>query len=301
MNNYSALIAAAALASPIAIAHADSSGAAPQITLEVLQVDDNGVTQNGWKATLSNAGTSEWTWGTTGWTDLTQSGPTSWFTLDANGDWTMNQDWNWAKQGWFNLDLDDQGTGGNLDPYINYAMAVKNTSAGSLIFNQSVIAPVSPTLSGANLVKASVSGGLTDATGNGVRINPAPRSGIPQDGDGTDELQLFLLSSDGLTWSNAGVDVGLPETEAGAPNSYTYGVYHDGYLTPVGGPIGAWNWMQLRTRFSLTGNDDTAAINGYAFITADTPGPQPVPEADSYAFLAIGMGLVGLLARRRSA
>lgn len=236
-----------------------------------------------------DSGSSSWTWGS-----LTTSA-TPWFSQDSNGDWAMTKAWDWSdSQNNFAISIAAGDVNGNLDPFINYKISVKNNTPGLKTFQQVVTAPISPTISGLNQVRASVSGGTTDATGDGVSITPAPNRN--QDANNGNELQLFLLNNSNNfsasgSYINAGVDVGGAETDGGPPNSFTYGAYAEG---PIAGPLGSWNFMQTRTRFTLTGNGDSAVINGYANITA-------VPEAKTYAMMLVGLGLIGFtVVRRRS-
>lgn len=292
---------AAALAAALGMAAApaalaSSVSVSPIIELEAWELDAAGNKIAGWKAELTNGSTREWTFSSAlgHWDDGATLNTDEWFAIDgATGAWSMTHDWNWSKAGNFDLTLDDANNTGNLDPFLTYGMSVKNNSGGLRTFQKTVTAPVSPGITGPNTVRASVSGGLTDATNDGVSITPAPNR--PQDGDGVAELQLLLLNDTNANWNsatNAGVDVGLAQTFSGAPFSYTYGAYQDGFGPAVDGPSGAWHWMQVRTRFTLTGNGDTAAINGYAEIT-------PVPEPSAYAMMLAGLGLVGGIAMRR--
>ena len=285
---------ALALASTIglaSIAQASSTIASPVLEFEVF-------TQNqaaGWKVNLSNDGTREASWnsGTSSWDwGISTTSATPWFNQNSNGDWAMTHNWVWSDTGKnFEVTISANDVYGNLDPFINYTMSVKNNSAGDKTFQKIVTAPIVPTLSGANVVRASVSGGLTDATGNGVTITTKPNR--DQDTNNGDELQLFLLSTtnnfNAGNYTNAGVDVGGTVTHVGSSNSFAYGSYNDG---PIAGPVGSWNYMQTRTRFNLTGDGDTAVIVGYAEISA-------VPEAKTYGMMLAGLGLIGFVVRRR--
>ena len=49
--------------------------------------------------------------------------------------------------------------------------------------------------------------------------------------------------------------------------------------------------------------DGTSAVNAWmdgSTLHLSAVAAAPIPEADTYAFMALGMGLVGLLARRRN-
>ncbi len=54
-------------------------------------------------------------------------------------------------------------------------------------------------------------------------------------------------------------------------------------------------------RFIVSGNITGTLGGSYGGVLQAYPVSAPVPEADAYLFMALGMGLVGLLARRRKA
>jgi hypothetical protein len=170
------------------------------------------------------------------------------------------------------------------DPSILYAIGVVDFGAPSVFgfsFTTPIIFSAVP-----NLVDASVSGGLTDATGNGVTITPTLTN---DDLDLFLELQVAELSTGG-PYVNMGVDVG--PTVSGGPGAsgalYTYGAFLAG---PQPGPIGAWSSLRVRVGFSLTGGNDAAALTGFAQI---------VPEPSSMALAGIGAAaLVWQVVRRR--
>ena len=172
-------------------------------------------------------------------------------------------------------------TGGNLDPFLTYGYAVVNNTNFTQTYTATYTSPIVPGVTLPNFVRATISGGLVDGNGNGVTLGLAPGAGT---------TQTFSLSNDGgLTFVNAGVDVGSPETEFGASGSFLYGLYG----TPtVAGPLGSWTHMRLETRFTLTGGGDVAAIGGYAEIL-------PIPEPSEIAFMLSGHALAGVIARRR--
>jgi hypothetical protein len=269
-------------------AQAEPTSMTPVFTMEVANPTKL------WRATLSaNGSTTESRLaGDSAWT-LESSDSIAYFTPGGDGSWTMSQDWDWNRAA-FTFHIDSGATVGNLDPFLAYGFVATNLTGGLLSFEHAVTAPVVPTVSGPNLVRASVVAGVTDATGNGVTLAPTPTH--TQDSDGNPELQLFLLgSSNNFTsgYANAGVDVGtvLAQPASGVGTSYAYGPFAAG---PVAGPTGSWNFMQLRTAFSLTGNNDIAVVTGFAEIT-------PIPEPEAYALMLAGLGLVAFAARRRRA
>ena len=161
------------------------------------------------------------------------------------------------------------------DPSIAYGITVTDFGAPSVFgffFTTPIILGASPTV-----VNSSISGGLTDFTGNGVTITPTAAF-----------LQLADVS---LPVTNMGVDIGPAVTGGpGLPGAlYGYGPFATGLLP---GPAGPWGTLSVTVGFSLSGGADIASLTGFAQI---------VPEPSSVCMLA--MGALGLLyfARRRRA
>jgi hypothetical protein len=163
------------------------------------------------------------------------------------------------------------------DPAISYTIGVTDFGAPSVFgffFLSPIVVGALPTS-----VDASVTGGLTDFTGNGVTITPTA---------------AFLQIADvGAPTTNMGVNVGGPVSGGPGPSGalYAYGPFSDG---PQPGPAGPWSTLSVTIGFSLSGGADSAALNGFAQIVE-------VPEPSSVCMLA--MGALGLLyfARRRRA
>jgi len=156
---------------------------------------------------------------------------------------------------------------GNLDsdPSISYAIGVTDFGAPS-IFGFLFGTPIVPT-GPATTVTASIVGGLTDFTGDGVSLSPTAAK--------------VQTSSVGFPITPMGVDVGDPAVHGpGAPGAlYPYGSFADG---PDPGPSGMWTFLSTSSTFSLTGGGDSAALTGFASVVTAT-----VPDG--------GIGLLGVL------
>lgn len=172
---------------------------------------------------------------------------------------------------------DEVGISGVLDPdpSIGYGITVTDFGAPSVfafVFSTPIILGASPTV-----VSSSISGGLTDFTGNGVTITPTAAF-----------LQIADVS---LPVTNMGVDIGPAVSGGpGIPGAlYGYGPFA---LGPLPGPAGPWGTLSVSVGFSLSGGADIASLTGFASIVE-------VPEPSSVCMLA--MGALGLLffARRR--
>ena len=173
-----------------------------------------------------------------------------------------------------------QNVAGHGDPDLIYAVSANNNSALSQTYTFNVGEAIVPPVSTGNTTYADISGAMTSRSGGAATITPVNASGIQQ----------FQLSSDGgLTFVNAGVDVG---PSASAVGSSTYGLYS---ATNLNGPEGqTWNYMQLVSTFTLTAKS-AASLTGYASISSVTPVPEPLEGA----MLLMGLAMLAPLARRR--
>jgi len=164
----------------------------------------------------------------------------------------------------FLAEMELHGIAGKGDPELAYSITVKNSTGRTQTYTISADETIVPPLGGANSVFASIKGDVTTTSG-ALTVN---------------QSQSFDLWA-GATQQNAGVNLSSP----GTADSYFAS-------TSAAGPVGNWDYMMLSTSFTVSGGKGTVAIDGYASIT-------PVPEADSYAMLLAGLGLVGFIARRR--
>jgi hypothetical protein len=176
-----------------------------------------------------------------------------------------------------------QNVAGHGDPDLIYAVSAVNNSNLTQTYTMTVGEAIVPTVSGANITYADISGGLTSRSGSGsgtttTTIEPINPSGIQQ----------FQLSADGgATFVNAGVDVGPTASTVGTSG---YGVYA---ATNANGPVGqTWNYIQLVSTFALSAKS-AASLTGFASIT-------PVPEPIEGAMLLLGLALLVPLIRHRN-
>lgn len=164
------------------------------------------------------------------------------------------------------------------DPSIAYALTVTDFGA-STTFSFQFGTPIVPTGS-PNVVAASLSGTLTDTTGNGVALTPVGST-----------VQTAAVN----TSTNLGVDLGTAASHSGTtqpPLSYAYGPFGAG---PIAGPgPGPWTSLFVHTVFTLSGDGDLASLAGSASINELS---QPVPEPGLMALMAVGLGV--MLGHRR--
>jgi hypothetical protein len=145
-------------------------------------------------------------------------------------------------------------------------------------------ASILPPINGPTVVSASLTGTLTDATGNGVSITPtvADSSG---DADGVAEI-LLALAGDGVSFVNLGVDVGPASSTEGAYGPFTAG--------PQAGPAGSFTFLRAQLSFMLSGGGDSASLTGVVTIE-----PAPVVPLPAAVWLLVA-GLPLAMLRRRS-
>lgn len=167
------------------------------------------------------------------------------------------------------------------DPSIAYGIAVTDFGAPStfmFLFSTPIVPTGFP-----NQVNASLVGGLTDFTGNGVSITPTGA--------------FVQTSSLGLPITSMAVDVGTAFAAGpGNPGAlYPYGAFSAG---PIPGPgPGPWTVLQTLTDFKLSGGGDIAVLTGFAQIVT-----APVPEAGTGgSVLLLGTLAAGYWRRHRAA
>lgn len=178
------------------------------------------------------------------------------------------------------------------DPQIIYASSVIDFGAPStfgFIFSQGIVATAAP-----GTASHTYSASTTDGDGNpltgSVTVTPvAPPVGIPVDSDGTPEVSVYTLSTNGgVTFLNAELDLG--PLFVGGPGSDSHGPFNP---ASVAGPAGSGSYdvMRVDVNFSLTGGNDAYAFTGAALIEA--------PEPALVATLGLGLAGLALHARRR--
>ncbi|HAF00857.1 MAG TPA: hypothetical protein DCO68_05610 [Methylophilaceae bacterium] len=165
---------------------------------------------------------------------------------------------------------------GHGDPDISYAYSAVNNNTYNQTYTFAIGEAIVP-VSSSNNVHADIAGALTAKGGGTATISPF---GV------NTTIQQFELSADnGLSFTNAGVNVGPSFSVNGTNN---YGVYANDAVGPTGQ---TWNYMQLVSKFTLSGNS-RASLVGFASIV-------PVPEPESYVMFLAGLGLLGFISRRR--
>jgi hypothetical protein len=175
------------------------------------------------------------------------------------------------------------------DPILSFGGAVIDFGAPSS-FSFSFVLPLSPLINNPSIVSDSFAGVATNASGPGVTITAlAPPVGIPQDGDGITEVQVYTLSDDGgATWKNVGLDQ-MPTTVVplGVGGSAVVGPFSGGPIATI--PGGPWTHMRADVNFQLSGGGDLFAFNGSKVL---------VPEPGSFGLLLLVMTACAACRRR---
>ncbi len=190
------------------------------------------------------------------------------------------EDWYYYQPGEFELRLNEVVF--DPDPVITYNFAFIDfggPSAFQLVFSQNILATAAPGSASHNMAGAS-------ATGASLTAN-APLLAIPVDSDGTPEIAVYTLSTNGgVTLLSAGMDLG---PSAAIPIAGVYGPFAEG---PIGGPAasGSYDHMRIDISFGLGGSNQAFTASGLATIEEQAPEPA--------AFWLLGTGL-GLIALRR--
>jgi hypothetical protein len=158
------------------------------------------------------------------------------------------------------------------DPSLLFGSVAFDFGAPS-IFGYVFILPLAPVYPNPSVVLDSFSGSVTNGSvGGGVTVTALPPpAGIPVDGDGITEMEVYTLSDDGgVTWKNVGLDLGLSETVPLAPfGSGLTASYNEGPIPTIAG--GPWTHMRADINFSLSGGGDIFTFNG-AKILIPEPG-----------------------------
>jgi hypothetical protein len=149
------------------------------------------------------------------------------------------------------------------DPSLGFGIAVIDAGAPSN-FSFSFVMPLAPLVNNPSFVFDSLSGSVVNgaAAGNVTVTALAPPVGIPVDGDGVTELQVYTLSDDGgVTWKNVGLDAGLTTViPLGSFNAGPYGAYNQGPIPTIAG--GPWTHMRADLNFRLSGGNDSLTLTG---------------------------------------
>jgi hypothetical protein len=176
------------------------------------------------------------------------------------------------------------------DPFVDYGMSIKNTGVAKN-FRFNFTSPVTPVVSGSNVVRSSFSASGTDGAPdvpNGVTITAlAPLAGIPVDSDNVTELQVTTVS-DGSSRVNIGQDLAGPGIHLSGTGGI-WGPFVEGWAA---GPESATGWNEIRIdlNFRLSGGGDIFTLNG----RSDVRKRIPVPEFPTMALpAALIVGLIG--------
>lgn len=194
----------------------------------------------------------------------------SWQTANGLGAGAFDNATNpWAASFTFRL----QGHG---DPDMSYGFYAKNTTGRTQHYAFVYGEDITPAYSGAYQLSATLGGSLSNTDGS-ASVSPLSANG---------KIQRLELSTDGVNYFNAGVDLGDALTSNVARSTAPYGSYAASTTGLAATPLTAW---RFNTQFQLTSQGDVFAASGTASL---------VPEPQSNAMLLAGLGMCALLAYR---
>ena len=176
---------------------------------------------------------------------------------------------------------------GNVDPFMSYSFSAKNNTTVNQNFTFSYGESIVPPVTGSYSIYSDIAGSLTHgAVTPFAQLTPTLGD---FDGDGISEIQTLKLSTDGgLTFLNAGVDLGGIQQSGNAGGTTIFGPI----AGTVTGNLASIDYWQFDVAFTLTPGKDAAALSGYAAISA-------IPEPATCAGLMGGLVLLGATFRRR--
>lgn len=161
----------------------------------------------------------------------------------------------------------------NPDPSISFGSLAFDFGAPS-IFGVTMILPLAPTVSNPSVVRDSFSGSVTNGPApqfdGGVTVTAlAPLAGVPVDGDGITEMEVYTLSDDGgVTWKNVGLDLGPGGfVPLGAGASGLLPAFNAGPIATI--PGGPWTHMRADISFMLSGGGDIFTFNGSKILVPE--------------------------------
>jgi hypothetical protein len=170
----------------------------------------------------------------------------------------------------------------NVDPFMTYGLTARNATNAVQTYTFSYGESIVPPLTGAYQLYSDIAGSITNAvSGTTARISPVVAD---LDGDLLPEVQTLNLSTDGgVTFVNAGVDVGPDFETTTVSGSTSYGVYSSQKTGMLGTAVDYW---RFDTEFTLTPGRDAVALSGFAEIAA-------IPEVSTSSLF---LGLLALAA-----
>jgi hypothetical protein len=167
----------------------------------------------------------------------------------------------------------------NPDPSVAWGFTVTNFLPFTTNFSFTFSTPLVPAVGSPNVVTSQISGGITDATGNGVALGALNASGFVQN----------PAVNPGAVPTGANSGTSFTAGNAAGPITYAYALFDSGTMTGPG--PGPFTQLQTTVSFSLSGNGDKVSLTGNATIN-----PVPLPAA-GWLLLA-GLTALGAFGRR---
>jgi len=190
---------------------------------------------------------------------------------------------------------------GNVDPFMTYSFSAKNNTSMTQTYTFTYGEALVPTVLGGYSVQADIAGSVTNAPASGTAKVAPVILDANGDGDGVAEIQVLRLSTDGgVTFTNAGVDVGLAlETTNFGTTGYGNPAPAPFSDTTIGTAAVAFNYWEITTQFTLSPGKDSAAFSGFVELIPDSEAN--IPEPSTYALLVAAIALGATVWKRRTA
>ena len=166
------------------------------------------------------------------------------------------------------------------DPTVSNTISVTNNTASTQTFVITVTLPIAPAFGPPSFIKGSVSGSVTDTSGDGNGATFATAGGNPVYTALIDGSSVATLLDAPLSIVTAGFgSANVPVDDFGIPNA-------------VSVPVATLTDIAITLRFSLTAGDSASLTSVFNV--------EPIPETGTAILLAVGLAGLARMGRPRA-